>query len=144
MDGAVRPGRLLAGGLVLIFAVSACSTAPQPPVTPLEISAEPVVTGTTGSPTSTTTPAPTTTTTTTTTPPPPPPPPPPAPEPPPPPKPPAKPRNNCDPSYPGVCIPPAPPDLDCGDISHRRFTVLAPDPHGFDGRDNDGIGCESG
>jgi micrococcal nuclease len=50
---------------------------------------------------------------------------------------------NCDPSYPGVCIPPAPPDLDCGDISYRRFQVLQPDPHNFDG-DADGIGCESG
>ena len=53
-------------------------------------------------------------------------------------------RGGCDPSYPTVCIPPAPPDLDCGEISYRRFTVLAPDPHGFDGNDNDGIGCESG
>lgn len=50
---------------------------------------------------------------------------------------------NCDPSYPTVCIPPPPPDLDCGDISYRRFTVLPPDPHRFD-RDHDGIGCESG
>ena len=50
---------------------------------------------------------------------------------------------NCDPSYPGVCIPPYPPDLDCGDISYRRFDVRGPDSHGFDG-DNDGIGCESG
>ena len=49
----------------------------------------------------------------------------------------------CDPSYPDVCIPPPPPNLNCGDISERRFTVLSPDPHGFDGRDNDGIGCES-
>jgi micrococcal nuclease len=49
----------------------------------------------------------------------------------------------CDPSYPTVCIPPAPPDLDCGDIPDRRFTVLAPDPHRFD-RDRNGIGCESG
>lgn len=48
---------------------------------------------------------------------------------------------NCDLSYPGVCIPPAPPDLDCGEISARRFTVLSPDPHNFDG-DFDGIGCE--
>jgi micrococcal nuclease len=47
----------------------------------------------------------------------------------------------CDPSYPGVCIPPPPPDLDCGDISYRGFTVLPPDPHHFDG-DHDGIGCE--
>lgn len=51
------------------------------------------------------------------------------------------PSQNCDPSYPDVCIPPPPPDLDCGDIPYRRFTVLPPDPHGFDG-DNDGIGCE--
>lgn len=49
---------------------------------------------------------------------------------------------NCDPSYPDVCIPPPPPDLNCGDISHRRFRVVGSDPHGFDG-DNDGIGCES-
>lgn len=47
----------------------------------------------------------------------------------------------CDPSYPTVCIPPPPPDLDCGDISFRRFAVKPPDPHGFD-RDGDGIGCE--
>lgn len=50
--------------------------------------------------------------------------------------------SGCDPSYPGVCIPPAPPDLDCGDISYRRFEVRPPDPHRFDG-DHDGIGCES-
>jgi len=49
---------------------------------------------------------------------------------------------NCHPSYPTVCIPPAPPDLDCKDIPYRRFTVLPPDPHGFDG-DYDGVGCES-
>lgn len=50
-------------------------------------------------------------------------------------------NGNCDPSYPGVCIPPAPPDLDCGDISERRFTVRQPDLHRFDG-DGNGIGCE--
>jgi hypothetical protein len=49
----------------------------------------------------------------------------------------------CDPSYPTVCIPPAPPDLDCPDIAERRFEVLPPDPHRFDG-DSDGIGCERG
>lgn len=49
---------------------------------------------------------------------------------------------NCHPSYPTVCIPPPPPDLNCADIPHRRFTVLPPDPHRFDG-DKDGIGCES-
>ena len=47
----------------------------------------------------------------------------------------------CDPAYPTVCIPPPPPDLDCGDVVFRRFTVLEPDPHRFDG-DHDGIGCE--
>jgi hypothetical protein len=53
------------------------------------------------------------------------------------------PTGNCDPSYPDVCIPPSPPDLDCGDIAFRRFTVLPPDPHRFD-VNNDGVGCESG
>lgn len=48
---------------------------------------------------------------------------------------------NCHPSYPTVCIPPPPPDLDCSDISYKRFKVLPPDPHRFDG-DRDGIGCE--
>ena len=47
-----------------------------------------------------------------------------------------------DSSYPDVCIASPPPDLDCGDISDKKFTVLSPDPHGFD-RDGDGIGCES-
>jgi micrococcal nuclease len=50
---------------------------------------------------------------------------------------------NCSPAYPAVCIPPAPPDLDCPQIPHRRFQVLPPDPHRFDS-DADGIGCETG
>nr|ADN18349.1 nuclease (SNase domain protein) [Gloeothece verrucosa PCC 7822] len=50
-------------------------------------------------------------------------------------------NKKCDPSYPDVCIPPAPPDLDCGQISQRRFRVIPPDPHHFDS-DGDGIGCE--
>ncbi|MGH7589002.1 MAG: thermonuclease family protein [Gemmatimonadota bacterium] len=50
---------------------------------------------------------------------------------------------NCEASYPDVCIPSPPPDLDCGDIPHRRFRVIRPDPHRFDG-DHDGLGCESG
>lgn len=50
------------------------------------------------------------------------------------------PAANCDPSYPDVCIPPPPPDLNCGDIPFRNFRVLPPDPHNFDGN-NDGIGC---
>lgn len=49
---------------------------------------------------------------------------------------------NCDPSYPTVCIPPGPPDLDCGDIPYRRFEALPPDPHKLD-RNQDGIACES-
>jgi len=52
------------------------------------------------------------------------------------------PKNQCDPSYPDFCISPPPPDLNCSDISQKRFTVLQPDPHHFDG-DKDGIGCES-
>lgn len=48
---------------------------------------------------------------------------------------------NCDPSYPTVCIPPPPPDLDCRDVPYRRFRVVGADPHRFDG-DHDGIGCE--
>ena len=51
-------------------------------------------------------------------------------------------ENQCDPSYPTVCIPSPPPDLDCGDIPYKKFVVLQPDPHRFDG-DKDGIGCES-
>jgi micrococcal nuclease len=47
----------------------------------------------------------------------------------------------CDAAYPGVCIPPPPPDLDCADVPYRGFRVLAPDPHRFDG-DRDGRGCE--
>jgi endonuclease YncB( thermonuclease family) len=47
----------------------------------------------------------------------------------------------CDPSYPDVCIPPPPPDLDCSDIPYRNFRVVGRDPHHFDGNHN-GIGCE--
>jgi Ca2+-binding RTX toxin-like protein len=49
---------------------------------------------------------------------------------------------NCHPSYPTVCIPPPPPDLDCAQVNATNFTVTGSDPHGFDG-DNDGIGCET-
>ena len=58
-----------------------------------------------------------------------------------------QPTENCDPAYPQdlagnkICIPSPPPDLDCKDISYRRFVVLKPDPHNFDS-DKDGIGCE--
>ncbi len=51
------------------------------------------------------------------------------------------PQNNCDPSYPTLCLRSS-PDLDCGEINARQFPVRGRDPHGFDG-DGDGIGCES-
>ena len=50
--------------------------------------------------------------------------------------------NSCDPSYPEVCIPSKPPDLNCPQITERNFKVIGSDPHGFD-RDNDGFGCDS-
>jgi micrococcal nuclease len=52
------------------------------------------------------------------------------------------PTGRCDASYPTVCIPPPPPDLDCADVRYSRFKVVGRDPHNFDG-DHDGIGCES-
>jgi hypothetical protein len=48
---------------------------------------------------------------------------------------------DCEPSYPTVCLPRG-HDVDCGEISARRFEVLAPDPYRLDGN-HDGIGCES-
>lgn len=48
----------------------------------------------------------------------------------------------CDPSYPGVCIPTPPPDLDCADVPFDHFVVVGSDPHHFDG-DHDGVGCET-
>jgi micrococcal nuclease len=54
--------------------------------------------------------------------------------------------SKCAPSYPTVCIPPPPPDLDCRNVTYRHFTVRwdvpDPDPHHFDGN-HDGVGCES-
>jgi micrococcal nuclease len=54
----------------------------------------------------------------------------------------ATPKTSCDPSYPTVCIPPPPPDLDCADVPYSNFAVRGVDPHGFDG-EGDGLGCES-
>ena len=51
------------------------------------------------------------------------------------------PPGDCDPAYPTVCIPSPSPDLDCNQITHRNFQVLAPDPHRSDG-DGDEFGCE--
>ena len=53
---------------------------------------------------------------------------------------------DCNPSYPEVCIPSPPPDLDCGEIremfGYEDIKVLQPDPHELD-REKGGIGCES-
>jgi micrococcal nuclease len=97
---------------------------PKPPV-PTTTTAPPpapTTTGTTTSPGTTTT----TTTGTTTTPPP--------------------PASGCHASYPDFCIPPPPPDKDCGDFSQKNFrvdhSVANPDPHRLDG-DKDGRACEN-
>lgn len=50
-------------------------------------------------------------------------------------------RAGCASSYPDVCIPLPPPDLDCGDVAFRRFRVIGGDPHRMDG-DHDGLACE--
>ncbi len=50
-------------------------------------------------------------------------------------------NSDCDPSYPTLCLSSS-TDLDCGQLSERRFPVVGRDPHGFDG-DGDGVGCES-
>ena len=47
----------------------------------------------------------------------------------------------CDSNYVGACIPSPPPDLDCGDITARRFRIVGTDVHRFDS-DGDGIACE--
>ena len=51
---------------------------------------------------------------------------------------------HCDASYAGVCIPPAPPDLECADLAALGIpvpvTVVGSDPHGLD-PDGDGLGC---
>ena len=53
-----------------------------------------------------------------------------------------EPEKDCDPSYPNICVPSPPPDLNCNDVPNRNFKVVGSDPHGFDG-DNDGIGCDA-
>lgn len=51
--------------------------------------------------------------------------------------------SNCHAAYPDDCIPPPPPDLDCGDIKRKvRVDHRYGDPHRFDA-DGDGWGCES-
>jgi micrococcal nuclease len=51
------------------------------------------------------------------------------------------PAGGCDPNY-TPCVPISPTDLDCADIGFS-VTIIGSDPHGFDGNDNDGLGCES-
>ncbi len=50
----------------------------------------------------------------------------------------------CDRSYPGVCLPPPPPDLDCRDLGRYgvtgRVNVVGADPHRLDGN-HDGVAC---
>ncbi len=52
-----------------------------------------------------------------------------------------QPKTSCDPNY-NPCVPNVSYDLDCGDIGFS-VTVIGDDVHGFDGNDNDGLGCES-
>ena len=47
----------------------------------------------------------------------------------------------CDPNYAGACIPSG-ADVDCGDITAKRFRVVGRDVHRLDA-DGDGIACES-
>ena len=51
------------------------------------------------------------------------------------------PAAGCDPSYPDVCVPAYPPDVNCRDVPYTMIRTLPPDPHGLDG-DSDGWGCE--
>lgn len=46
-------------------------------------------------------------------------------------------------SYTDVCIAPPPPDLNCADVPYHNIRINGSDPHGLDGNDNDGIGCET-
>lgn len=50
-----------------------------------------------------------------------------------------EPARSCAPGY-SPCVPPYPPDVDCGDVN-GPISVTGSDPHGLDGND-DGEGCE--
>jgi hypothetical protein len=54
-----------------------------------------------------------------------------------------EPSSGCDPSYPDVCIPPYPPDLDCSQVGYTNIRVVASDPHGLDNGGTPGLGCET-
>jgi endonuclease YncB( thermonuclease family) len=53
---------------------------------------------------------------------------------------------DCHPSYPTLCIPPPPPDINCDELLDRDFVVRHdvpdPDPHRLD-EDGNGVGCET-
>jgi len=55
---------------------------------------------------------------------------------------PAAPSAACDPNYTGACIPPYPPDLDCGQVGAKNFPSVGTDPHRLDA-DRDGVACET-
>jgi len=66
------------------------------------------------------------------------------------PPPPTAPEQDCDPSYPDVCLDPAVEDYDCAggtgngpEYVEGPIRVLPPDPFDLD-REGDGVGCESG
>ena len=143
-------GATLAAGVVLVLVGAAAASPPEPagnagaaPATTAPATTTSRTT-TTAPPPTTTAPSPTPALVPTSLPAPPPPPPPPATTPKVPPQQATTqpPQRNCHPSYPTLCLPPAPPDLDCGDVDAKDFSVLPPDPHGLDG-DKDGIGCET-
>ena len=52
------------------------------------------------------------------------------------------PQPTCDANYSGACIPVYPPDINCTDISAKKFQVTGTDVHGLD-NDGDGVACES-
>lgn len=51
--------------------------------------------------------------------------------------------SECNAAYPSLCLPAAKPgvNVDCANLTARRFVVLRPDPFYLDA-DRDGIGCE--
>jgi hypothetical protein len=52
---------------------------------------------------------------------------------------------NCHPSYPDFCIPPPPPDVDCGSpviAGRKNFRVTGPDVHRLDQGGRPGVACE--
>ena len=51
-------------------------------------------------------------------------------------------NDDCISSYPDICKPSLLLNLNCGDISDKRFKVLLTDPHGLD-YVGEGKGCES-